>query len=77
MATSTISSQIETLTISVPKVDLKRLKGIVKAMGWKIEKTDYYNSPQFIADLEQAEQDIKEGRGTVLENSDDIDALFL
>ena len=28
---------METLTIKFPKVDLQRLKGIAKAMGWTLE----------------------------------------
>lgn len=37
--TSTIQSQMESITISCPKVELKKLKGIVKAMGWVIIET--------------------------------------
>ena len=63
MAVTAQDTQMESLTITFPKVDMKRLIGIVKAMGWSIETDDYYESPQFYADLEQAKKDIAEGKG--------------
>lgn len=43
--------QMQTMTISFPMVDLKRLKGIAKAMGWTLEKTE----PKTLDDLSDAE----------------------
>lgn len=41
MATTTLQSQaMGTLLIDFPKVDLKRLKGIAKAMGWNVRKVE-------------------------------------
>lgn len=40
MATITVQPQMESMTIRFPKVDMKRLKGIAKAMGWVIEKEE-------------------------------------
>lgn len=31
---------MESMVINFPKVDLKRLKGIAKAMGWTLEKKE-------------------------------------
>lgn len=39
MATTT-ANQMESFTISIPSIDLKRLKGIAKAMGWRITKQE-------------------------------------
>lgn len=52
MATPTSQSlQMQTMTINFPKVDLKRLKGIAKAMGWTLEKPE----PKTLDDLSDAE----------------------
>lgn len=74
---STANLQMETMAIKFPKVDLKRLKGIAKAMGWTIQSLDYYESPQFYADLDEAEQAIANGEGKVITSEQDLDALFV
>lgn len=32
------STDMETFYVSIPKVDMKRFRGIIRAMGWKIEE---------------------------------------
>ena len=55
---ATTSLNMEQVTISVPKIDMKRLRGIAKAMGWKIEKENA---------LDKALKEVKDGK--VLEYS--------
>lgn len=55
---ATTSLNMEQVTISVPKIDMKRLRGIAKAMGWKIEKENA---------LDKAVKEVKDGK--VLEYS--------
>ncbi len=38
METSTLMSQTETFSIQIPKVDIKRFKGLMKVMGWTFSK---------------------------------------
>lgn len=40
MTTAAKKLAIESMVISFPKEDLKRLKGIAKAMGWTLEKKE-------------------------------------
>ena len=76
MATSTIQQQTMPFTINIPKVDIKRFKGLAKAMGWTYEKVetkheDYENHPS--EELLQSVLDAREGR--VL-HADSVDDLF-
>lgn len=65
-------------TVTIPKVDLKRFKGLIKAMGWSCEKneTEYYESDQFYQDIDKAEADIAAGKGTVITNVAELDNLL-
>ena len=38
METSAVTSQVETFSIQIPKVDVKRFKGLMKVMGWTFSK---------------------------------------
>ena len=64
----------ETFTISIPKVDRRRFKGIVKAMGWNIapvnrkEKFDVTKTAGF----KEAMEDVKHGRVTRYDSVDDL-----
>ena len=64
----------ETFTISIPKVDRRRFKGIVKAMGWNIapvnrkEKFDVAKTAGF----KEAMEDVKHGRVTMYDSVDDL-----
>ena len=40
MATMTANPEMMDFTIRIPKVDLKRFKGLAKAMGWVFEKKE-------------------------------------
>ena len=64
----------ETFTISIPKVDRRRFKGIVKAMGWNIapvvqeEEFDVTKTAGF----KEAMEDVKHGRVTRYDSMDDF-----
>ena len=64
----------ETFTISIPKVDRKRFKGIARAMGWNIvpitqeEKFDVTKTAGF----KEAMEDVKHGRVTHYESLADF-----
>lgn len=64
-------------TINIPKVDVKRFKGLAKAMGWEYEKcievdeTEYIMSNQKIMDgIREGEHAIAEGNVTVTKLDD-------
>ena len=75
MATSVIDQQTMPFTINIPKVDLKRFKGLAKAMGWTFEKVetsqlDYENHPS--KELMQSLSDAHEGRVFHAESVEDL-----
>ena len=56
----------DTFTISVPRIDLRRFKGIAKAMGWDISpapKSKEYDITK-TAGFREAMDDVKQGRVT-------------
>lgn len=65
MAAETIQQQMEDFTISVPKVDLNKLKGIAEAMGWTLKKED----PKGEISLEDEEWTEEEEREAFLHTS--------
>lgn len=79
MATMTIDQQVTPFTINIPKVDIKRFKGLAKAMGWTFEEVepDYYESAQFYKDIDNAEEAIAKGEGKTVSSIDELNALFL
>lgn len=78
MAEMTIDQQITPFTINIPKVDIKRFKGLAKAMGWTFEmvEADYYESSQFYKDIDKAEEAIANGEGKTINSIDELNALF-
>ena len=79
METMIIDQQVTPFTINIPKVDIKRFKGLAKAMGWTFEEvgTDYYESTQFYKDIDKAEEAIANGEGKTVSSIDELNALFL
>lgn len=61
MATTVLN--MESVTLSVPKVDMKRLRGIVKAMGWKIQKKNA---------LDEALDEVKNGKILKYDSLDEL-----
>lgn len=67
---------MESYVINIPKVDFKRLKGIAKAMGWEVEKNEYYESSAFYKDIEMAEEDIANGKGKSVSSVEELSELL-
>lgn len=69
---------MQAFTINVPKLDIKRFKGLAKVMGWTYEEsnTDYYESEAFYQDIDTAEQEIAAGHGLKVSSKEELDALF-
>jgi hypothetical protein len=64
----------DTFYVSVPRVDIKRFKGIVKAMGWSFTpepKTKEYDITK-TAGFKEAMDDVKNGRVTRYESLQDF-----
>lgn len=64
-------------TINIPKVDVKRFKGLAKVMGWNFEKcedmdeTDYIMSnPKIMDSIDEGERAISEGKVKVTKLED-------
>lgn len=78
MKAATIQAQTQTFTVNVPKLDIKRFKGLAKAMGWTFEKTepDYYESNAFYHDIDKAEQEIAAGKGVKVSTIEDLETLL-
>jgi hypothetical protein len=56
---------------NVKKKDLAIFKSLAKSLGFEIEKKEYkpYN-PEFVKEILEAEQSIKEGRGVKIKLED-------
>lgn len=67
---------MESYIINIPKVDFKRLKGIAKAMGWEVEKNEYYESSAFYKDIDMAEEDIAKGKGKSINSIEELTTLL-
>lgn len=75
---ATAVQKMTDFTIRIPQMDIKRFKGLAKAMGWAYEKNkNYYESDQFYQDIDQAEAAIEKGEGQKVCNLEELDALFL
>lgn len=68
MVTKALQSQTTPFTINIPKVDLKRFKGLAKAMGWtfeeciEVDETEYIMSnPKIMESIREGEREIAEG----------------
>ncbi|MBQ0023505.1 MAG: hypothetical protein KBT29_09745 [Prevotellaceae bacterium] len=72
--------QMLDITISIPKVDFKRLKGLIKVMGWEFRKAEEPARAELpedlIARIDQARKEIREGKCVVCNTPDEIDAYF-
>lgn len=68
MSAVALQQQVKPFTINIPKVDIKRFKGLAKAMGWtfeeavEIDETEYIMSnPKIMEGIRLGEQAIAEG----------------
>lgn len=63
------NNNIETLSLNIPKDDIKLLKDLVKKFGWKINRKKKTG-------LEEAMDDIKHGRVYEIDDLDDYFRKF-
>lgn len=79
MAAISIQNQTQAFTINIPKLDIKRFKGLARVMGWTFEESnaDYYESEAFYRDIDTAEQEIAAGHGLKVSSKEELDALFV
>ena len=65
MATMTAQPETMDFTISIPKVDLKRFKGLAKAMGWVFEKTEVIDETEYVKSNAKIMDAIREGEEAI------------
>ena len=65
MATMTAQSETMNFTISIPKVDLKRFKGLAKAMGWVFEKNEEIDETEYVKSNAKIMSAIREGEEAI------------
>lgn len=77
MATAALQSQVKPFTINIPRMDIKRFKGLAKAMGWsyeetiEIDETEYVKAnPKLMEGIREGERAIAEGNVTVTKLED-------
>ena len=66
MATASIQ-QTTPFTINIPKVDLKRFKGLAKAMGWPFEENIVVDETEYIMTNTKIMESIREGERAIAE----------
>ena len=75
-----MEATLRTLQVTLPLADASFLRRLSGNMGWtvKAQRTprNYYESPAFYRDLEQAEHDIKAGKGMRVDSKEALDAMF-
>ena len=69
MRTTTIEQQTRPFTINIPKVDLKRFKGLAKAMGWSYEECIEVDETEYIMSNEKIMNGIREGEQAIAEGN--------
>ena len=87
--TIVMETMTRTVQITLPLADASFLRRLSSNMGWQIAtqrnvvrhhrptKTGYYESEQFYKDIDEAEQDIAQGKGVRVSSKQELDALFL
>lgn len=61
MQTAVSQMQTESFAINIPKIDLKRFKGLAKAMGWSFEKLDDMDETAYVMSNPKIMDAIHEG----------------
>ena len=84
-----MNTMTRTVQVTLPLADASFLRRLSSNMGWQIAtqrstirsrrpvQTDYYESPQFYKDIDEAEQDIAQGKGLRVNSKEALDALFI
>ncbi|MBQ0072628.1 MAG: hypothetical protein KBT34_00355 [Prevotella sp.] len=68
MNTMTVTPSIP-FTINIPKVDIKRFKGLAKAMGWDFEKCIEVDETEYIMSNPKIMNSIREGERAIAEDN--------
>lgn len=63
----TITEQTTPFTIKIPTVDLKRFKGLAKAMGWTFEECSDVDETEYIMSNPKIMEGIREGERAIAE----------
>ena len=75
-----MEATLRTLQVTLPLTDASFLRRLSGNMGWKVKTQrtprNYYESPAFYRDLNQAEQDIAAGKGLRVDSKEALDAMF-
>ena len=61
---------MEIVLKNVKKKDLAVLKSLAKSLGFEIEKKDKPYNPEFVKEILEAEQSIKDGKGITIKLED-------
>ena len=69
MATTRTIKQTLPFTINIPKVDLKRFKGLAKAMGWTFEEYPEVDETEYIMSNAKIMEGIREGEKAISEGN--------
>lgn len=72
-----MTAQTETMnfTISIPKVDLKRFKGLAKAMGWVFEKAEEIDETEYVMSNSKIMDSIREGEDAIAAGNIEVTKL--
>lgn len=60
---------------NVKKKDLTVLKSLAKSLGFEIEKEDKQYNPEFVKEILEAREELKQGKGTRM-TMEEIDKLW-
>lgn len=77
--TSTKPQDMTTVCLNIPTIDLKRFKGIAKAMGWLLTKTEKMDETSYISSSKAMLDIIAQGKEEIKLNPTDttnVDELW-
>ncbi|MBP6758977.1 MAG: hypothetical protein KA133_06975 [Flavobacterium sp.] len=66
---------MELILKNVKKKDLPLLKSLAKSLGFEIEKEDKPYNPEFVKEILEAREELKQGKGIKM-TLDEIDNLW-
>ena len=67
MKTLTEQPKVTPFTINIPKADLKRFKGLARAMGWSFEECHDVDETEYIKSNPKIMESIREGERAIAE----------
>ncbi|MDO4819356.1 MAG: hypothetical protein Q3994_03145 [Prevotella sp.] len=69
MKTISTQSQMTPFTINIPRVDIKRFRGLAKAMGWTFEECIEVDETEYIMSNPKIMEGIREGERAIAEGN--------